>query len=135
MDIKEFANVNSLYRDRITGKEVKWREYMGRIINKLGIENIRLYIPYSIRVLKECLNEGDVHFNNTNLERWNNAGGFKQIFNARTKTIEYLQMSSGLINLLHRNGITCYSPSDTVCILKEAARILCEEVNKNETLG
>ena len=128
MDIKEFANVDSFYRDKITGKEVEWHEYMGRVIKKLGIKNIKPYIPYSMNVLKKCLNEGDVHFNNTNLERWDKAGGFRQIYNARSKTIEYLRMSSGLINLLHRNGITCYSSSDTVCILKETARILCEEV-------
>ena len=127
MDIKEFANVDNFYRDKITGKEVDWHEYMGRVIKKLGIENIKPYIPYSINVLKKYLNEGDVYFNSTNLERWNEAGGFKRVFNARSKTMEYLPIPSGLINLLHRNGITCYSPSDTVCILKEAARILCEE--------
>lgn len=127
MNIKEFANVDSLYRDKTTGKEIEWREYMGRVVKQLGIENIKPYIPYSINTLKKYFNEGDVHFNNTNIERWDDAGGFKQILNARTKTIEYLKISSGLTNLLHRNGITCYSPSDTVCILKEAARILCEE--------
>lgn len=29
MDIKEFANVDSFYRDKTTGNEVEWREYMG----------------------------------------------------------------------------------------------------------
>lgn len=127
MDIKAFANVDSFYRDKNTGKEVDWHEYMGRVIKKLGIENIKPYIPYSMDTLKKCLNEGDAHFNNTSLERWDNAGGFKQVYNSISRTIEYLKMSSGLTYLLHRNGITCYSPSDTVCILKEAARILCEE--------
>ena len=48
MDIKEFANVDSLYRDKTTGKEIEWREYMSRVVKKLGIENIKPYIPYSI---------------------------------------------------------------------------------------
>ena len=127
MNIEEFANVDNFYRDKISGKEVEWREYMVRVVNKLGINNIKPYIPYSMYILKKLFSEGDVHFNNTNLERWDEAGGFRQIYNCRTKTIEFLRMSSGLTCLLHRNGITCYSPSETVCILKEAARILCEE--------
>lgn len=128
MNIKEFANVDSLYRDKNTGKEVEWREYMGRVVKKLGVENIKPYIPYSIKELKEHFDKGDVHFNNTSIERWDKAGGFKQIYNAKSRTMEYLRMPSGLANLLYRNGINCWSPSDMVCILKETARILCEEV-------
>lgn len=123
MDIKEFANVDSLYRDKTTGKEVEWREYMGRVINKLGIENIKPYIPYDIKVLKKHFDKGDVHFNNTNLDIWDKAGGFEQI-----SMRKYQRTPSGLANLLRSNGINCWSPSDMVCILKETARILCEEV-------
>ena len=128
MDIKEFANVDSFYRDKTTGNEVEWREYMGRVVKKLGIENIKPYIPYSIEVLKKLFDEGDVHFNNTSMERWDRAGGFIPYINRRSKTMEYQKVPSGLANLLCSNGINCWSPSDMVCILKETARILCEEV-------
>ena len=128
MTLKEFANVDNFYRDKTTGKEIEWHEYMGRVIKKLGVENIKPYMPYNIDVLKKDLNEGDMHLNNTNIERWDRAGGFQQIYNARSRTIEYLRISSGLTDLLHHNGITCYSSADTVCILKETARMLCEEV-------
>lgn len=128
MNIKEFANVDSFYRDKNTGKEMEWREYMGRVVNKLGIENIKPYIPYDIKVLKEHFDKGDVHFNNTSMEGWDKAGGFIPYINKRTKTMEYLKTPSGLANLLRSNGINCWSPSDMVCILKETARILCDEV-------
>ena len=39
MNLKEFANVDSLYRDLDTGHEVEWHDYMARIIGNLGIEN------------------------------------------------------------------------------------------------
>lgn len=32
MTLKEFANVDSFYRDKTTGKEIEWHEYMGRVI-------------------------------------------------------------------------------------------------------
>lgn len=127
MTLKEFANVDSFYRDKTTGKEIEWHEYMGRVIKKLGIENIRPYIPYDIKFLKEYFDKGDVYFNTTDINTWDMAGGYEPYVSLKSQTMEYRHRQSGLSNLLYHNGITCYSPSDTVCILKEAARILCKE--------
>lgn len=108
MTLKEFANVDSFYRDLDNGNELEWRDYMARIISKLGIENIKPYIPYNITFLKDSISNGDVHFNDT------------------TK-LKYWDSAAERINpLLQHNGITCYSLSERVCILKETARILCE---------
>jgi hypothetical protein len=119
MNLKQFANVDSLYRDLDNGQEVPWHDYMRRVIDKLGLDNIKPYIPYDIEYLKEKLKE-DVHLNNTELQRWDEAGGFW----FRNGNPYYT--ATGLPILFRSNGITCFSPSDGVCVLKEAARMLCE---------
>ena len=37
MNLKQFANVDSFYRDLDTGMEISWHDYMSRVIGKLGI--------------------------------------------------------------------------------------------------
>lgn len=125
MNLKQFANVDSLYKDFDTGIEVPWCDYMHRIIEKLGIDNIKPYIPYEIDYLKAKLKE-DVHLNNTELRRWDGAAGFVPVLNRTAQIEEYKRLSGGLAYLFVCNGITCFSPSDGVCVLKEAARMLCE---------
>lgn len=117
MTFKEFANVDCFYRDLNTGKEIPWREYMGRIIGKLGIENIKRYIPYDTDVLKEKL-KSDIHLNNTRLQAWEEAGGFWY------RNREQYHVLTGLSYLLRVNQVTCFSSSDCVCLLKETARLL-----------
>lgn len=124
MNLKQFANVDSLYRDLDTGAEVSWHDYMGRVIEKLGIENIKPYIPFGLDYLKEKLKE-DVHLNNTKMVSWNAAAGFRSVINKRTQTETIIPLHYGLPTLFVNNGITCFSPSDGVCVLKEAARRLC----------
>jgi hypothetical protein len=107
MTLKQFANVDSYLRDLDNGNELEWRDYMARIINKLGIKNIEPYMPCSIDCIREKL-QSDEHLNNIPIKYWDNKA-------------DYLHY------LLQRNGITCYSLSERVCILKEAARLLCEK--------
>lgn len=125
MNLNEFANVDSFCRDLNTGMEIPWRDYMSRIIEKLGIENIKQHIPFDLDYLKEKLKE-DVHLNNTDLQQWDCASGFIPEINRKTKVQEWKYHHWGLGNLFVANGITCFSPSDGVCVLKEAARRLCE---------
>ena len=127
MNLKEFANVDSLYRDLDTGRVVSWHEYIRRVIEKLGIENVKRYMPFDIGHLKEKF-KTDVHFNNTPMRAWDYAAGFIPYVNSKTKTQEYRRANTSfdLGGLFIRNGITCFSPSDGVSVLKETARILCE---------
>lgn len=127
MDLKEFANVDSTYRDLDTGMEVPWRNYMHRIITKLGINNVKRYLPFNIEYLKEKFQQ-DVYFNNTPIESWDYATGFIPYIDRKTKTQQYKQTSTSfdLGGLFVKNGITCFSPSEGVSVLKETARILCE---------
>ena len=107
MTLNQFANVDSYLRDLDNGNKLEWREYMLRIINKLGIENIKPYIPRSLDYIREKL-KSDEHLNNIPIKEWDRAAD----------CIHFL---------LQRNKITYYSISERVCILKEAARILCEK--------
>ena len=117
MTFREIANVDSLYRDLNTGKEISWREYMQRIINKLGIENIKRYVPYDADVLKEKL-KSDIHLNNTRLKAWEESSGFWY------RNGEQYHVLTGLSCFLRANKITCFSSSECVCLLKETARLL-----------
>ena len=125
MNLKKFANVDSCYRDLDTGEEVKWNDYMARVIEKLGIENIAPYIPYRLDFLEEKMKE-DIHFNNTSLANWDRAAGFI------VRGAQCIPMYDGITHLFRRNGITSYSCSDGVCVLKEAARMLCKKEVLNE---
>ena len=125
MNLKEFANVDSLYRDINTGTEISWRDYMRRVIDKLGIDNVRTYIPFDLNYLKEKYKD-DIHFNNTSVRIWDAASGFMPMMHNKTKAQAYHHFRMGLADLFIHNGITCFSPSDCVCVLKETARILCE---------
>ena len=125
MTLQEFANVDSFYRDLDSGKELKYHEYMNRIIIHLGLENIKPYIPYSISFLKGKLKE-DIHLNNTSISNWDRAAGFID------RGSRFIAMHDGITNLFRRNGITSYSCAEGVCILKEAARILIEMEGSNE---
>lgn len=126
MDMKQFANVDTYYKDLDTGQEVEWKEYMGRIIRKLGIENIRPYLPYSLEYLKEKL-KTDIHLNNTSLRAWDDATGFIPYITKAGVQQYTASHYSGVSGLFVRNGITSFSVSDGVCVLKETARLLCEE--------
>ena len=106
MTLNQFANVDSYLRDLDNGKQLEWREYMLRVITKIGIGNIKPYLPCSLDDIREKLKK-DVHLNNIPLKDWD--------FRADC-----------MHSLLWRNKITYYSLSERVCLLKETARLLCE---------
>lgn len=130
MTLKAFAGVNSFYRDIEIEREISHTEYMHRIIDKLGLENIARYIPFDIDYLKEKLKK-DKNFSNTEIQAWEVAAGFIPQINRKTQAIEYNLSHSGLAYLFINNRITCFSVYEGVCVLKEAAKILCERENKN----
>ena len=101
MTLNEFAKVDSLYRDLDTGQEVPWREYMGRVVKKLGIENIKSYIPFDIEYLKEKVKD-DVHFNNTPIRAWDNAAGYAEYVNRRIGTQDYMRLRYGVFDLFQQ---------------------------------
>jgi hypothetical protein len=125
MTLKEFANVDSFYRDLDSGRELKYHEYMNRIITHLGLQNIKQYIPFSIDYLKVKL-EDDYNFNNTKMISWDRAAGFI------TRKGDVMYLGGGITDLFFQNGITTFSCAEGVSVLKNAARMLCEKKGNNE---
>lgn len=123
MTINDLANVHYCNIDNATGKEISHREKYRRVISALGYENVKKCIPFSLDEIKEALPK-DKHLNNLSMKKWDSAAGFiceygKAIF-----------IGSPLIYLYHKNGVNAFSPSDGVCILKEAARLWVEMTDK-----
>ena len=83
----------------------------------------------SLSYLNEKLKD-DIHLNNTEMTRWDFAGGFISHISPKTKVKVFSFAKSGLAYFLAQNGVTCISPSECVCILKETARML---IKKEET--
>ena len=129
MNLQEFAHVDSLYRDLDTGMQVAWNDYLRRIVNKLGFENVTKYIPFGYATLQEKYEE-DENFNNTELTEWLYAAGFKSYINCKTQEETIFQLRRGLAAMFTKNGITCFSPSEGVSVLKEAARMMFNEIVK-----
>lgn len=133
MTLNDFAGVDNHLRELKTQKPLDHSDYMHRIIKKLSISNIKPYIPYDLKTLLKCYKKGDTSFHATNITTWENAGGFYRSI-CSTGKLDYCFNGYGLGHLLYRNGINVYSVSETVCILKAVARMLCEkEIEKQYT--
>lgn len=107
MTLKEFAGVDSYLRDLNTHRELEWKEYMHKIITKLGIENILLCVPFNLSYLQRAYQKDPI-LNNTSLSEWDRA-------------------ADKLSDLLRRNGVTYVSLSERVCVLKETAILIIEK--------
>lgn len=125
MDLRQFANVDSFLRDLESQETISWNEYMERIINKIGLHRIKLFIPYGVECIREALKE-DEHLNNLPLSSWDRASGYNlnTRFENRGQVVFY---HTGFGQFLIDNGINIISLSECICILKEAARMLCEK--------
>lgn len=75
-------------------------------VNKIGLNNLKDFMPYNTSILKEHYNISK-HFNNNDLRSWD-------------------CMAIRLGYILPSYGITSSSLSQRVCLLKEAARMLVE---------
>ena len=96
------------------------------IIDKLGIDAIKPYIPFDIPTLMRYYLDGDINFDKTNIRIWENAS---ELFKTSHREISMFDCSIGeygLEYLLRNNGIKNTPLSKRVEVLKETARILCE---------
>lgn len=120
MTLKEAVGIKSCNIDAQTGEKVEHSEIYGRIIEYLGgLDAVAKYIPFSISFIKEKIKD-DVHLNNTSMDKWDYASGFK----CNGSNVIFLRC--GIWALYAKHGINSASNSDGVCILKEAARRLAE---------
>lgn len=109
-----------LDRDIKTGKKLSHSEKYGRAIELLGgLDIVAKYIPSPLEVLREKI-KYDTAFNNTKMSEWDRASGFV------CPPGDCKFIGGGIVPLYSKHGITSFSNSDGVCLLKEAARRLIE---------
>lgn len=105
MNIKEFAGVNSVH-EKPNGDKMSHEEIFTKVVNGIGLDVCKHYMPASIEVLRDAL-EKDPHLNNIKLEKWD-------------------RMHEQFRHVFRRIKVNQLSLSDTVCTLKQAARMLVE---------
>lgn len=102
---------------------VPFNEKYDAVINLLGKENIANIIPWSPQELSEAIKK-DKNLNNIPLKQWDKAAGIYE------HGIHY-SVAGTLPGLLCKNGITSFSPSELVCILKECAKQIAEDYDNS----
>lgn len=108
MTFNEAIGVHFCDIDNATNERLTFRELNRRYINQLGgLDVVKGYIPYTIDYLVSKYRL-DKHFNNTALQVWDEAAN----------QIKWL---------CYQHHVTCTSQAERVCVLKEAAAILCEQ--------
>ena len=90
------------------------------LINYLGYDEVKKCIPFTLAEIKKALPR-DEYLNNLPLAKWDRAAGFSP--NSSCKYI-----GSRLTLLYKEKGITAFSCSNGVSLLKECARMWAEEV-------
>ena len=124
MNLKQFAGVSMGMVDEKSGKVLGWEEYINRVVNKIGLNELKRFLPYDISYIREAYNK-DKNLNNTKINDWNRASGFWKSV-GEGQNLVYIDLHCGLKEYLPKIGINVFSVSECVCILKEAARMLCE---------
>ena len=84
-----------------------FNQHYTELVNLIGIEFLKNYMPCDIEILKRQYKNGNIHFN---------SNGDNQPYSLRKWDLQ-----------AHSLPITHASLSQKVCILKQTAKILCEE--------
>ena len=90
------------------------------LINFLGYEEVKKCIPYSLAEIKNALPK-DEYLNNLPLYKWDKAAGFSPDSSCKF-------IGSKLTLLYREKGLTGFSCSNGVSLLKECARMWANEV-------
>lgn len=102
MNIKQFVGIDSSFKDK-NGVPMAHEEIYTKVVNAIGLKRCFSFVPASPEQIQRAL-ETDKHLNNIPLQEWDKMHDvFKREF--------------------VRVGINCISPSNTVCTLKQAARM------------
>lgn len=124
MTIKKLFGLNAVLVDE-TGREWSHRELYGAVVERIGLDRLIPLLPYDLDTLKEKLPQ-DQHFNNTSVAKWDSAGGWYNLDRYSNGATLIHRQNAPLPHMLHQLGLTTWSCSDCVSILKEAARLACE---------
>lgn len=100
-------------------------DYYQMVVNFLGYDKVKNCVPFTLTEIKEAFPK-DEHLNNLPMRKWDWASGFNVW---TTKYEEVVRpTNSPLRSVMKAKGINCYSNAEGVCILKECARMMIEEV-------
>lgn len=122
MTLDEATGIHRCNVDKTTGRELSHRERFARYINYLGgLDAVEPYIPFELGYLIPKYRM-DRWLNNTPMKAWDEAAGFHCVGPDAIPTYR------GLWNLYRQHGINTASCAEGVCILKEAAAMLCEQM-------
>ena len=103
------------------------------IIDAIGMDKVEKLIPVPKDELLNKYKE-DEHFNNTPMRHWDIAAGFNVYVEPKTKREEIEILSyAPLPHFIKELGVDSLSCSQGVCILKIAAKIICEEQLRSVT--
>ena len=123
MNINELAGVHNANIDNVTGKEISHEEKYQRVISKLGYEELKHCVPFTLEQIQKAL-PLDKHLNNLALIKWDAVSGvWVDNQSGRRGVQEYAH----IVKIYKRAGVTSFSQSDGVCILKETARLWAKE--------
>lgn len=116
MTLEQAINIKNCDIDITTGERITHSEIYTRAINLLGgLDAVIPLIPFSLEKIQTALTNHDEYLNTLRLATWDSAGWLVK-------------------GHLYKAGVNISSPSQYVCILKEAARQWAErEVTKCPT--
>lgn len=101
--------------------------FYNAVIDRLGgVQVLAQFLPFDLKTLKKSY-AIDEHFNTplTPLSAWDRAAGWQKYTGFR-QGCKITRNYNSFQNFLLIHGITSYSPSDTVCLLKRTATRLIE---------
>ena len=104
MTLKQFANVDGLMRDMDTKRQTTNDEYLRRIVTKLGVERVKLCVPFTVTELKEA------YIKSTDF---------------RTLHPHYWSQTE-IATLFIEAGIDKFTSDDRLAVLKYAAKLICK---------
>lgn len=97
------------------------------VIDRLGgVQILAQFLPFDLETLKKSYSI-DEHFNTplTPMSAWDRAAGWQK-YTGFKQGYKITRNYNAFQNFLLVHGITSYSPSDTVCLLKQTAVRLIE---------
>lgn len=100
--VKEYVGINSHF-ERNDGTRMSHNDIYTKVVEDIGLATCTAYMPVSREEIQKAL-EKDSHLNNIPLQKWDTMHPF---------------FKQQLVSI----GITSVSISDTVCTLKQAARM------------
>ena len=117
--MEQYKTFQSVMFPGMTGAEyldLDHYEKYNRIVEKLGRKAVEDCVPFDVDTLKAAYKK-DSAFNTINISKWDQAAGYV----CRRGEV-YRAGSQRLGDIFRKAGVTCYSLSEAVCILKCAAR-------------